>query len=504
MLNVLKSTVKSTAIYGIGNLSSRLIGFVLIPIYTSHLSISEYGIMGMLEISAQIIIALLGMGLYNAFFRWYWDEQYNGQQKSILFTIIITILSLSIVFFIPIILYRKSLAIILLDSPQYSHLIILLYISSSIEVLNILIVTLIRIKDKPVLFTILMLTKLIISLSLNIYFVVFENKSVAGVYYAQIIGASSFLILSSGFVLREVKFSLKTKILKEMLKYSSPLLIVALSGIVLNITDRYVLKFYTNMGEVGKYSLGFKLSNTIRVFIITSVNMALQPTIYKMIYEPNNKRFYSKVMTYYSFILMPFVLGISIFGKEIIELLSKNPDFNSGYKVIPIISLGLFFTMLRDTALTGINISKKTHLTARIIIVSMIFNIFLSLLLVKQFGYIGAAVSVTVSQFIFFVLVYYYSQKVFYIPYELKKIVLIIIVGFFLYGVTLFIPEVEITLRIIIKVIVILFFPFLLLLLGFYDPIEKKRIIGFWNKWKNINQIRKNINILKEKEKEKK
>ena len=96
MLENLKNALKSTVIYSIGNLSSKLLGLILIPLYTDKLTVSEYGILGMLEITAQIFTAVFGMSLYNAFFRWYWDKDYLGKQKSMFFTILVFVLALAL------------------------------------------------------------------------------------------------------------------------------------------------------------------------------------------------------------------------------------------------------------------------------------------------------------------------------------------------------------------------------------------------------------------------
>ena len=68
MLENLKNALKNTVIYSVGNLSSKLLGLILIPLYTDKLTVSEYGILGILEITAQIFTAVFGMSLYNAFF----------------------------------------------------------------------------------------------------------------------------------------------------------------------------------------------------------------------------------------------------------------------------------------------------------------------------------------------------------------------------------------------------------------------------------------------------
>ncbi|MGD9991817.1 MAG: lipopolysaccharide biosynthesis protein [Salinivirgaceae bacterium] len=498
MLNILRSTVKSTFIYSLGNLSSKLVGFILIPLYTSKLSISEFGVLGMLEITSQILIAIIGLSLYNAYFRWYWDKDYIDKQKTILFSIYTVVFAVGILVVSGIFLGRVAISDFIFDTKSYANLIFLFSVVAIFEALNIVTTTIIRLKDKPVYFSALMIVKLLVTLGFTIFFIVYRKKSVEGIYYAQLIGNITYISFSAFFVLKEIRPKFEFAIVLAMLKYSYPLLVVGVTGVLLNITDRYALNFLTDLVEVGKYSLVFKISNTIRVFIITSVNMALQPVLFKMMDQANSKRFYSKVMTYYAFGLMFFVLGLSIFGKEIVVLLSKNEAYWSSYYLIPIISLSTFFTMLRDMALTGINISKKTYYTARIILISLIVNIIFNGVFVHYFGALGAAISVVLSQFLFFMLVYHFAQKTYYIPYELKKIALIVMVSFGLYLLSLLFTELDFFLRIGLKTVLIVLFPFVLKFLNFYEDIELQKINEFWNKWKNLNNFSKNLKSLKE------
>lgn len=83
MLADIKSTIKNSIIYGFGSLSSKLVGFILIPLYTKYLTVEDYGALGILEVSSQIFIGLFGFGLYQAFFRWYWDKRYSSKQAAI-------------------------------------------------------------------------------------------------------------------------------------------------------------------------------------------------------------------------------------------------------------------------------------------------------------------------------------------------------------------------------------------------------------------------------------
>jgi O-antigen/teichoic acid export membrane protein len=72
MYKKLKKALKHTVIYSLGNISTKLVGFILLPLYTSYLSPAEYGILGLLEVSANIVVQMLGLSLYAGFQRWYY------------------------------------------------------------------------------------------------------------------------------------------------------------------------------------------------------------------------------------------------------------------------------------------------------------------------------------------------------------------------------------------------------------------------------------------------
>lgn len=86
MFDVIKKTIKSSALYGIGTISSKLIGFILIPLYTSYLTTSDFGILSIVEITTTLITAVISLKINAALFRWYYDKNYLTKQKSIFFT----------------------------------------------------------------------------------------------------------------------------------------------------------------------------------------------------------------------------------------------------------------------------------------------------------------------------------------------------------------------------------------------------------------------------------
>ena len=350
-----------------------------------------------------------------------------------------------------------------------------------------------RLQEKPILYSSVNIIKLIVSFTFTIYFITDLNRKVEGIYEAQIIGYLVFFIISAKYIWKNIKFKFEIKILKEMLNFSMPLVFASISGTLLSIADRYCLKFLGCLSDVGIYALGYKMANTIKIFIITSVQLALSPIIYKMMADPDNKRFYSKIMTYFTFGVMICVLGMSFFGKEIIKFLARNRDYWDAYKVIPVISFAILFGMLKDTSLIGINLMKKTKILAIIIFLMSVLNIILNLILIPYFQAIGAAVATLITQFIFFLIIYRYSQKYYFIPYEISKIIKMIFIGFIMLFVTYFINDVSLSIRLFMKTVMIISFPFILYFMKFYEEIEILRINQGWQKWSNFSNLKENV-----------
>ena len=227
-----------------------------------------------------------------------------------------------------------------------------------------LILVLLRLQRKPGMFTTINIVKLAITLFLTIYFVVNLERGLEGIFEAQIIGFVAFFLMVIPYVVKNIEVKLEKEILKDMLRFSYPLAISTALGVFFSVTDRYALKFVGGLAEAGIYSLGFKIANTLKIFIMNSAQSALEPFKMKMIGKPGSKRFYSKIMLYYGFGTMLFILLISFFGKEAIVLLARKPEYIQAYKIIPVISMALLFQVFRNSSNIGLIDRKSTRLNS--------------------------------------------------------------------------------------------------------------------------------------------
>ncbi|MFW6226252.1 MAG: lipopolysaccharide biosynthesis protein, partial [bacterium] len=274
-------------------------------------------------------------------------------------------------------------------------------------------------------------------------------------------------------------------VLKEMIAFSYPLVISSVSSVLLTVADRYTIRYIGGLEAMGIYSLGFKIANVLRIFIINSLNTALMPIKLQMMDKPGNKRFYSKIMTYSACAFIIILLMLSLFSTEVIKLLASNPQYWSAYQIVPVLCFAQLFEMLRRQVNFGLIVEKKTKIISSVIIIASILSIGLNIGMVYFFDVMGAATAALLVQVIFFILIYHYAQKYYPINYELKKIFImtlmaaaIIIVAF------LFINSISVWPRIAVKLLLIISFPLLLYFMNFYEPIEIKTIKDSWNQSK--------------------
>lgn len=498
MLDNLRQTIKHSFVYSLGNLATKIIGLILIPIYTNenYLTTTDYGVFGIMEVLSQLLIAMMGFAIYSGFSRWYWDKEHVNNQKSLYFTSSVAVLFISTIFIFSGSFSAKFISNIIFYTDSYTQLIITVFIASFIQANFVLPLTLMKLQSKSGLYSIVNIIKLTITLIFTIYFVVILKKGIIGIYWGQVIGGVVSFLFTLRYIFKNITLSFNKKVAVEIFNYSFPLMFTSTVATLLSAFDRFSLNYLSTLENVGIYSLGFKIANTIKVFVTSSVIMALNPIRLKKINDPNNGRFYSKVLTYFSFGLMIVALFFSMFSYEIIDIFATSNFYLPASKIVPIIALGLFFSMMKNNVNIGLIIEKKTKILGALVVVTALVNLGLNILMIPLWGIIGAAIATLLSQVLYFALVYYFAQKTFWIPYELKKISTILLTGISLYTISLFTMTPYLLINSIIKLFLIATFPFILFLFNFYEKREIYAIQGFWKKWHNPASWKNNLKKL--------
>jgi len=266
---------------------------------------------------------------------------------------------------------------------------------------------------------------------------------------------------------------------------------------VMNSSDRYFLKAFTSTADVGIYNVGYRIG-----MLVTLVSGALQlayPRFMFSIYndKPNPQDYFRKINTYFYLLIFTFALGISIFSKEAVQVLT-GPAFHDSYVVVPLVAFSYVAYSLYLNFGTGVSVTKKTYFSTAATLIAGGLNLLLNYVLISRFGIMGAAVSTLVSFILLALTELYFSQRVYPIPFEFKRLLLVALIGGLLAWLSSLI-NLEFIYAFIIKSILFLVFPVTLYLLGFFEKRELNNLARIWFVIKsNRGRPRKLIESLKQ------
>jgi O-antigen/teichoic acid export membrane protein len=494
MLNNIKSTLKHSGIYSIGNIASKLIGVILLPLYTKHITVSEYGVLGILEITIMILTQVLILGQSQTLIRFHNLEEYKEKRRSTLFTIFIFLFSIGFLFNLIGQNFVTKLASLFFEPTGFATYFRLCFYIIFLRIINNLFLSVLRAKEKSRSYVISNIIKITLVLGFNIYFIAFAQIGVKGILYSYLIGDSVLFCILLPKMLTEMSAKFDKEILKAALIFGFPLIFSSLAGMLLNMGDRFILKLLVNYKEVGLYNLGYKIAGIINMLLIQSFTLGFLPMAYKMYGQKNDMRYYSKVHTYFVYVLLFSGLGLALFGKEIIKVLTLNSDYWNSFIVVPYIILAYVFSGAKSSMNTGLFLKGKTSHIAFCTIGAAILNLILNFLLIPRYKMMGAAVATLISFIILYLVTYFIVKRFYKIKYENIKLLKMLFLSIILFLISTSVSELNFIPRVLIKFFITMSFPLILYFLKFYEEIELIRIKQTWQKWRDPRKWRKNIN----------
>jgi len=482
MYKQLVAVYKESLIYTIGNFANKLIGFILIPIYTAYLPLEEYGVLGLTEPLTQLLFTVLGLGLNSAFMRWYSINRSESDLKVIFFNtnIILILHTLFIVSMIA--LLSEQLSEMLFHTAKYTWLLRLSFMNVFFMVVTPTFFSTLRVEHKALEYSFVRAAQFIINLILNIYLIVFMKLGLIAIFISQLLSSALTFMYFIPMLISHSNFKIDRSALIPMLKFGLPLIPVGISNLIITMLNRYILEQYDSLATVGLYSFAFRLSNTIKVTIIESITLSLTPILYQKIIEPDGKRFIQKNYQYSALLVMIIYLLASSFSREFIFLFAQNKEYYDAYLFFPIIGYAFLFNTMLYFYTILMNYAKMTVQISILTVITAIFSIAINFALIPTFKGYGAAVATILSEFIQLLLFWHYSKKHYGDYFENRKIfvlfgtaTVILVINF------LFFMDFSI-LNSVIKILFCMLFPVVLYLFNFFEDIEIDRLKLIFNR----------------------
>lgn len=393
-MNQKKQLLKNTVIIAIGKLSTQIISFLLLPLYTSKLSPAEYGTYDFLVTLSVFLLPVITMLMEESMFRFLIDAEDLKNKKRVI-TATITYTTIGTLLF-------TIIAGIVMGIMKYEYtFVFLLFIISN--VLIGLSNALARGTGKIKLYS---LSNFILGAStivLNVVFIVSLKLGVNGLLWSNTIANSvtALIVLIKlhlpQFISRK---DLSKKTLVEMLRYSIPLVPNNLSWIIISLSDRLMLTWMIGTDANGLFSIAYKFPNIIYT-CYGFFSTAWKESAAKILKEDNKTQYYNSIYKDIKFFLKAIVLGLIAIMPFVFPLLVDS-SYNEAYKYIPILVISIYYTNMSNFYGGIFTAFKNTKIMGSTTIVAAILNVIINLIFIPKFGIFAAAFSTLISNVIIF------------------------------------------------------------------------------------------------------
>jgi len=480
MFSQIKKIGKETFIYGISGVLTSSVGFLLLPIYTRYLTPSDYGMLEILDTTVKILSMFLMLGITSGMFRsFFTDRRDKDYQKLIVSTTFNFSFIYHLIILICLMPFLDHISKILLSESNYK---VVFFALTAMFFANMSDITMriYRMREEAFKYVVRDISIFIVMVLLNILFVAGLKRGVLGILESRTIAFALLFTISLPVLLIYFKPRCSLKELKSQLSFGIPFVPMNLASWVLLLSDRYFLKFYCNLREVGIYSLGCKFGIIITILLSQPFFLAWGPRMYIIEKEKNAPQIYSRILTYFFTVGMFMWLALCLFGKEAVILMAT-PRFYSAYKVIPLICMASLLGGLQHIFRVGLNLKRKTYFLPLASGTAAVANLILNYLLIPSMGMIGAAIATLTSYIVLSILNICFSNHYYFIPYETRRLAKIFTLASLLYLISILLPPGNLFFLLLIKILLLIAFPIIICFGGILYSEEIIKLKSFFS-----------------------
>ncbi|HEV1943285.1 TPA: oligosaccharide flippase family protein, partial [Streptococcus pneumoniae] len=390
-----KELAKNTGIFALANFSSKILIFLLVPIYTRVLTTTEYGFYDLVYTTIQLFVPILTLNISEAVMRFLMKD---GVSKKSVFSIAVLDIFIGSIAFALLLLVNNLFSLSDLIS-QYSIYIFVIFVFYT---LNNFLIQFSKGIDKIGVTAISGVISTAVMLAMNVILLVVFDWGLLGFFIANVCGyvIPCIYIVSRLRLWELFEIKIDKKLQWEMVYYALPLVLNILSWWVNNTSDRYIVTAIVGIQASAIISVAYKIPqilSTISAIFIQS----WQISAIKIQEDKSDTTFVSNMLLYYNALLLIIASGIILFVKPISNILF-GISFYSAWELVPFLIISSLFNAISGCIGAIMGAKMDTHNIAKSALVGMIANIILNIVLTFLMGPQGITISTLIASFLIF------------------------------------------------------------------------------------------------------
>ncbi|WP_279065791.1 lipopolysaccharide biosynthesis protein [Muribaculum intestinale] len=402
-----KSLAKDTAIYGVSSIVGRFLNWCLVPLYTRLFPEDMYGVVTYVYSIVALALIILTYGMETGFFRFANHERYSNPDE-VYSTSLTSLGFTSTLFFALVLLFLEPVSRAM-ECGGHESYVWMMALAVAIDAYSCIPFAYLRYKKRPVRFAMLKLVNIGLNIVLNIFFLLIcpwlmrvapgwvewfyvADFGIGYIFLSNLIASAVTLLMLLPDIVR-IPLKFNGRLLREMLAYSFPLLVLGIAGIMNQTLDKIlypVLATSDAMAGLGIYGANYKIA-IVMVMFIQAFRFAYEPFIFSQSRErgDNKLQAYRDAMKYFVIFALFIFLGV-MYYLDILRYFVR-PDYWAGLKVVPVIMAAEFFFGIFFNLSLWYKLTDKTVWGTWFSLLGLAVTVVLNVLLVPRYGYMGCA-----------------------------------------------------------------------------------------------------------------
>lgn len=451
MAEGMKRLAKETAIYGVSSILGRFLNWLLVPLYTRvFVGTDQFGIYTNIYAWVVLLLIILTYGMETGFFR-FMNKKEEKEPMRVYATTLFSLGVSTTLFLLLVVLFIQPISG-LIYTNGHPEFLIMMFSVVAIDAFTSIPFAYLRYQGKALRFMAIRLTNIFLNIGLNLFFLVAcpwlyqvapetiqwfyqPDYGVGYVFVANVITTVVVLLLLIPDMLPAFRYKPDLSLLKKMLRYSFPILLMGIAGVFNQTADKIIFPFLFDdeayaYQQLGIYGACFKMA-AVMVMFIQAFRYAYEPFIFANNKKEENHKAYSVAMKYFIIFAIFIFLGV-MFYLDILKLLIT-PEYYPGLPVVPIVMMGEFFFGVYFNLSLWYKLIDQTHWGAWFSAIGCVVTILIIIFFAPVYGFMACAWASFCCNLLIMLISYFVGQKKYPIKYDLKSAAIYVGLGAVLY-----------------------------------------------------------------------
>lgn len=400
---------RQTLVYGVGIVLSKVLSFVMLPFYTNYLTPRDYGVLQLIDLTLEVASIVAGARLAVGVFRFYHKATDELARQRVCATAFALLSVGYAMMALVIALARGPITHAVLGGPSLQTALLIGTVSFVVQGLSIVPLSVLRLRDAAVGFTVATLGKGFLQALLNILFLR-AGWGVQGALLANLISAAVVAVGLLAWFWRWAGLRFDTQVARDLIRFGAPLVVGQVASFLLTFGDRYFLRAYATEDDVGLYALAYQFGFLMLSLAYQPFAQVWESERFAVAKRPDRDEVFARNFVLLNISILGAAAGFAMFAPVVLRIMSDPAFWSAGAMVAPILAAYVFhgWSSLLDV---GILLKEETRRLAHANYLSGAVCIGLYFWLIPPYRGMGAAVATLIAFILRFGLVYHWAQQ---------------------------------------------------------------------------------------------